>query len=362
MRYLVQVGIPYGAISQEERRPEQRGRATRLNDTFIRKIRSISSIDGAVAEIERALTEDGRYMYHLDGTTLYYSRPSALSATNPLVRPTAKATLFNNVTSGMTFIMTGIHTRFLEFNIDMSVNSVITDCISEFALGAGAFTYDGSLNMTFRRCEASCCCQGSTGDGFNGHADNVTGYADGDAEAKCCTCRLEQCWSHDNYDDGFSDHQRCESNVIGGLYEYNGKGGIVPSYGSHCTCYNVESRHNCNGFLSTGTPDATEGGEGTQLTCYNCIASDNTNQYGQNYAGNVAETNAGFAAMNYRCKLIAVQCLAKGNKLGFFTNSEGGGKDGYSELIDCRALNNSQSSWYPKSKPEITIITNSETL
>lgn len=362
MRFLLQNGVPYGIISEEERRPEQRGRKTRLNDTIIRKIRNVSSVGDAIAEIERAYLEDERYMYFLDGSTLYYSRPKAVSMSNPIVRPTSSKTLFENTPNNLTFTIVGIHTRFLVFNIHKSINSTITDCISEFAFGGGAFTYDGSIGITFNRCEAAGCCYGSTGDGFNGHADSIEGFLTGNPSTKCCTCVLQFCWSHDNNDDGFSDHERCESNIVGGLFEYNGKGGIVPAYGSHCTCYNVESRHNCNGFLSTGTPDETEGGEGTQLACYNCIASDNTNRYGQNYAGNVAETNAGFAAMNYRCKLIAVQCLAKGNKLGFFTNSEGGGKDGYSELIDCRALNNSQSSWYPKSKPEITIITNSETL
>lgn len=347
MRCLVQLGVPYGEISIDERRPEQRGRQTRLNDTIIKRVKNVSSVTAAIAEIERAYTEDGVYMYYLSGTTMYYARPQAFSASNPLVRPTESAKLFKNAPKNMTYIISKVHTRFLAFNIEHSINSVITDCVSEHSHASGGFLVNGGIGVEFVRCEAMGCCYSSTGDGFNAHASGIDGYNEGEPTSKCCTIRLVNCWSHDNNDDGFSDHDRCESNVIGGLYEYNGKGGIVPSYGSHCTCYNVESRHNCNGFLSTGTPEGKEGGVGTQLTCYGCLARDNRNKYGQNYINGVDETNAGFAVMSSDCQLIAVGCVAINNKMGFFTNSGSSVVNTHSELVDCKVMSN-DIAYYPK--------------
>ena len=98
----------------------------------------------------------------------------------------------------------------------------------------------------------------------------------GDIYSKQTTVTLTDCWSHDNNDDGYSDHERSETTIIGGLYEYNGKAGITPSFGSHCTCYNVCSRNNNNGFYYIGTVETAEGGKYGQLYCSNCCAENNS--------------------------------------------------------------------------------------
>lgn len=94
------------------------------------------------------------------------------------------------------------------------------------------------------------------------------------------TALLVDCWSHDNNDDGYSDHQRCETVVIGGLYEYNVKGGLTPSYGAQDSYYNVYCRKQIkSGIALVGAAPPDEGGKGSQVYAYNCVCENNTDNY-----------------------------------------------------------------------------------
>lgn len=192
----------------------------------------------------------------------------------------------------------------------MTVNIVglakadIKNTSSKYVFGGGAFLYSNSDSITFERCEASRTQNSTNGDGFNGHATKT-----GDAFAKTCTVHILDCWSHDNNDDGYSDHERAESVVRGGLFEYNKKGGITPSYGSHCCCYGVVSRFNYSGFYYTGSIAEDEGGKYGQMQCINCLASNN----------NSGGIKAGFAVGGNYNKAILINCISENNDTGFYS-------------------------------------------
>ena len=109
------------------------------------------------------------------------------------------------------------------------------------------FVWDNSIGVELIRCEASNVFTGEgNGDGFNAHSSYPT---PDQPEAKHVATMID-CWSHDNADDGYSDHERCETTIIGGLFEYNVKAGLTPAYGCHDTIQNAYCRNNVYGGIS----------------------------------------------------------------------------------------------------------------
>ena len=301
-------------ISDDDRLPQQRGQEYRCNDTKIIKCTS-ETLNDALTEIDNY---DG-YKWFLDGTTLYYSRPHQVTSEYPICG-SFTSYLLRLVTSGYrpTVELTGIDFKYMIVNITNTVNSRIIDCKSSNVFGAGCFQYDGSTGIEFIRCEAEHCYQGATGDGFNGHST-----IDGDTFSKQTTCILEDCWSHDNNDDGYSDHERSETVIRGGLYEWNGKAGITPSYGSHCSCYGVISRDNFSGFACVG--EAEDGGKYTQMLCVDCIAEHNVH----------GGYNAGFAVAQAGNRAILINCKSIGNSIGYYCLT-----DTSMRILDCCTKDN----------------------
>ena len=82
---------------------------------------------------------------------------------------------------------------------------------------------------------------------------------------------MTDCWSHDNYDDGYSDHLNNEGTIDGGLFEYN-DGGITTSYGSKDVIRNVYSRNNTDGGIIIFGSSS----EGTEALVQNCICENNS--------------------------------------------------------------------------------------
>ena len=290
------------AINNAERMPQQRGVRVRLANTVIKKCSSATLAD-ALDEIDNADT----YKWFYDNGYYYYSRPTTVNSGQPLAYSDGTK-LFVNATNVNTIIMTGIDTQFMPINIDNTVDSIISDCSASFVYGGGAITYDYALNATLVRCEAAAAFSGSIGDGINAH-----GKTGGSAIAKKTTGKLIDCWSHDNNDDGFSDHECCESEVYGGLYEYNGKAGITPSYGSHCKCIGVYSRKNYNGFYYTGQASSTEQGVYGQIECVDCIAEANTRGTSQNNAGYLLDSTGNRA--------VLINCKSIDNAIGYYPSS-----------------------------------------
>ena len=319
---IFQDGVPDATtlISAAERLPQQRGKEYRCDDTRIYKCTATVLAD-AITEMQ----SDGTYKFFYDeaNSKLYFNAPNSDFNTYPVCCSAEKPKLFTNLSPYITLHVTGIECKYMHFDISQTVNSIIADCKAScaYASALGQFIFDNSINPRFVRCEACLSHGASNGDGFNAHAststDDVFAYQSGTV--------MEDCWAHDNMDDGYSEHYRGEAYIIGGLFEYNGKGGVTPSYGTHCSCHGVYSRNNQNGFYYIAEATAAEGGKGGQMICYGCVAENN----------NVAGTKSGFRVNGAGNSMTLIDCKAIGNDIGFNV-----GTDCRAKLIDCTARGN----------------------
>lgn len=305
-------------ISDAERHPLERGYAYRCEDTKIVRCNS-DTLSAALTEIDAA----SNYRWFLDNGVIYYSRPQSVSADHPICYSNG-ARLFGGVPihdKRVSIKIVGIETKYAMFNIENVGTAEVLDCKAANVYGDGAFKYDRAKSAVFVRCEAVRAQKAETlGDGFNGHS-----YESGDTFSKQTDVTMIDCYSHDNNDDGYSDHERSEITIIGGLFEYNGKAGVTPSYGSHCTCLAVYSRYNYAGFYYTGAASAAEGGKYGQMICNGCVAEGNTR--GGKKAGYIVDGGGNTA--------ILINCKSIGNKYGYYL----GGSTNMATLMDCGSLN-----------------------
>lgn len=301
-------------ISDNERMPLQRGKSERCEDTKIERCGS-DNLQDALDEITNAPTNV--YKWYLDDTTLYFSAPNAPSEQNPICYSLGNG-LFSNGDRSISLTINGIKCKYISLNVENLCDVSLADCQASNIYGWGAIGYSNTLNAKFLRCEASRCYINGNGDGFNADVSNT-----GEQFAKHYSATLVDCWSHDNCDDGYSNHRHAESTIIGGLFEYNGKGGLTSSYGEHCSCYNVYSRHNYSGFLCAGEVEQAEGGKYTQLVCYNCVSE--SNDRGGHYAGFVVKDTGN--------RMILIGCKSINN-----TNSYYVGQDATAKMTDCTTI------------------------
>ena len=307
-------------ISDEDRHPCQRGQEYRLFDTMIQRCAADNLAD-ALTEIESAGTTY-KWYFDSDNSIIYFNRPSSVSSSYPICGDTTSKAFISNATRAYSLKMYGIDVKYMAVDLSNLSNPELYDCKASNMNNSGGFIYDQCLSALFVRCEACGNVFGSNGDGFNGHSQNT-----GELFAKQTTCELLDCWSHDNYDDGYSDHERSETVVRGGLFENNGKGGIVPSYGSHCCCYGVVSRYNYNGFYYTGDVEVAEGGKYGQMACYDCVAKGNRS------VGNVG---SGFRVNGTKNSMYLVNCRSIENNIGYVPE----GSNNLATLIECTAKDN----------------------
>lgn len=301
-------------ILDSERHPLQRGQYYRCEDTLIKRCAATTQAD-ALTEIENATD----YRFFQNGTTVYFSCPETVSADHPIMASMGnRPFVLPSNNRLLTLELVGIEVKYGFFDFRNTICSKAVDCKVSNNFGSGGFMYDSAINMQFLRCEASRTQTRGGGDGFNAHS--VYG---GETFSKQTTCTIVDCWAHDNNDDGYSDHERCETTIIGGLYEYNGKAGVTPSYGSHCTCYNVHSRRNYSGFVYTGATAEEEGGNDGQMELFSCLSDNNTRGTG----------NYGYCVRGGGNVARLVNCKSIGNAIGFYADG-----DNAMQLIDCGSL------------------------
>ena len=308
--WIYQDGVPDAAteIIASERHPAQKGYAYRCPDTKIVKCTATSQSD-ALAEIENS----DEYKWFVNSGTIYFSRPQTVNATNPICADFG-FTLFSNAQQYNSVEIYGIDTKYMRINLNDMKNAKAVDCSARNVFGPGAFTYS-SRNTELIRCEAACCCNGTNGDGFNGAAA-LTGDADGSQT----TTTLADCWAHDNKDDGYSDHNRSDAIMRGGLYEYNVKAGVTPSSGENFAAYDVLSRKNMRGFfLTTSIGDASKI---PSAILYNCVAEDNTGR----------TDSSGFTINASSGSMTLVNCMTTNSPTGY--RSETGSS---MIMINCKA-------------------------
>lgn len=295
-------------ISLAERHPAQKGRKYRNEDTKIIKC-TATALNDALAEIEASAD----YKWFVNSDTIYFSRPQAVTEQNPICAGFGH-TLFANNQHYHSVELYGIDAKYMSINLNNMKNAKAVDCSAINVFGAGAFTYN-SRNTFLLRCEAANCVNGVNGDGFNGAASLT-----GDSDASQTTTELIDCWAHDNRDDGYSDHNRSDAVMRGGLYEYNTKAGVTPSSGENFAAYGVMSRKNQRGFfLTTGIAD------NSKVVCsilYNCIANDNTGR----------DDSSGFT-INAPGTMTLVECIAMNSPAGY--RSDG---PGLLIMMDCKVF------------------------
>ena len=291
-------------INDLDRHPLQRGRQYRCDTTCIKQCSSIAAIE--------ALPEN-QYGFYWENGVMYFSRPSNTSGTKPVVIPKF-GNCFLHSTKDIAIRLENIEIRYGNISIE---NSAKVECINISMMYAnvsvnGGFAFKDCTNVYLERCEASSITDGGiTGDGFNFHTTNANG-----AEPFYLTAQLVDCWAHDVNDDGCSDHEYSEVTIDGGLFEFNGKGGVTPSYGANDVLRNVTCRYNIdeskatgNGIYVTGNPSYSRNNT--------CVIADSCVCYGNHF---------GFRAAQSECVLICRNCISYGNDWGNWRAGDGEGR------------------------------------
>ena len=253
-------------IPDDERHPLQRGKTYRCDSTKITRVTSLDAVK----------TSPGyTFFYDTDAQMLYVKiKEGTTLAANPVYIPGGSGISGND--GSVAFEMVNIECWYGSISLRLCHGGRAIDCAAKYALGGGAWSWDAAIGLELIRCEATRAFSGSgTGDGFNAHSTTTA-----PALAKHTVATMIDCWSHDNNDDGYSDHERCETTIIGGLFEYNVKAGLTPAYGCHDTIYNAYCRKQVNsGIALVGSATAAEGGRGSQIFVIGCICENNRNNY-----------------------------------------------------------------------------------
>lgn len=254
------------------------GRTHRLPSTRLYKVNSIAEVESA-----------SHYAYYLSSGTLYFSCPSAVSETNPIVVPDATASRLTN-NSPIELNIIGMKVLYRELYLNAASGRL--DRVCAMFANTDTIAYKDCQFIEFNQCEAA----GSQNDGFNGRDFNMAIFKD--------------CYAHDNADDGQSGHIDCTDTFFGGLYEYNGSG-VTPAGGANAACYNVICRYNGDhDWLSDnyGSAFSAQGSSGkiSGILCVGCYAVGN---------------KIGFRSTDATGSMY-INCVAKDNTTNFGTNGE----------------------------------------
>lgn len=326
-------------IDAADRMPLQRGRVYRCKHTRITKT-TAATVSAAISEIQGA--DDYRWFFDTSTKTLYFSRPQASSQSHPIIVPKDNKNLFSATNKNIKLTMSGIDVIGMVVNAAGMDSPHFIECSCGCVCGGGGFVWSNTIGARYDRCEVFFVQYNDNGDGFNCHATFSAGV---NVFERYCFAEIVDCWAHDIYDDGYSDHGRCEVSIFGGLFEYCNKGAITPSNGTHCTCYNVVARYSVRGFYCAGS-DANEGGQYTQLKCISCAS------YGHHLQNNGG--GHGFSVVTPYNKLIAINCAGWNNAdRSYWCNA-----DTYMTLVDCKSSGDTSSTPIYKGG-EVEIINNS---
>lgn len=253
-------------IPDNERHPLQRGKTYRCDSTKITRVRSLDAVK---------TSEGYTFFYDTDAQMLYVKiKEGTTLAANPVYIPGGSGIFGND--GSVAFEMVNIECWYGSILLRSCHGGRAIDCAAKYALGDGAWSWDAAIGVELIRCEAARALSDSTtGDGFNAHSTTTD-----PALAKHTVATMIDCWGHDNNDNGYSDHERCETTIIGGLFEYNVRGGITTAYGGHDTIYNAYCRKQVdNGIALVRSAKAEEGGRGSQIFAIGCICENNKVNY-----------------------------------------------------------------------------------
>ena len=296
--WLYQHDVPEEAtlISKDEEHPCQARRAHRLTSTRMHVVANKDEVKVATEPV---------YYYDYTDHVLYFRIVEGTSlADNPVyIRRPDHDSYFDIFCERLN--MVGIEILYCSAHL-ITQDARITECANNFGDNGWRWQMPndaaedknaGGRGVVFIRCEAGgTFASNGNGDGFGAGTGSAT---------------LIDCWGHDNNDDGYSEHGGSQTTIIGGLYEYNGKGGIVPSkndritvYGAVCRKSQGNGRARGSGICVTGanTEEGKPNHNGTKVYAEGVLCADNPVSYHIDNSTNVMvltnciSLRAGYAA------------------------------------------------------------------
>lgn len=282
-------------IPDNERHPLQRGKTYRCDSTKITRVGSLDAVK----------TSEGYTFFYDTGAKMLYVKikEGTTLAANPVYIPGGSGIFGND--GSVAFEMVNIECWYGSILLRSCHGGRAIDCAAKYALGDGAWSWDAAIGVELIRCEAARALSDSTtGNGFNANSTTTD-----PALAKHTVATMIDCWGHDNNENGYSDHERCETTIIGGLFEYNVRGGITTAYGGHDTIYNAYCRKQTdNGIALVRSAKAEEGGRGSQIFAIGCICENNKVNY--YVSGDKSGTDENFGKF--------VNCVSLNAHYGYF--------------------------------------------
>lgn len=282
-------------IPDNERHPLQRGKTYRCDSTKITRVGSLDAVK----------TSEGYTFFYDTGAKMLYVKikEGTTLAANPVYIPGGSGIFGND--GSVAFEMVNIECWYGSILLRSCHGGRAIDCAAKYALGDGAWSWDAAIGVELIRCEAARALSSSTtGNGFDANSTTTD-----PALAKHTVATMIDCWGHDNNDNGYSDHERCETTIIGGLFEYNVRGGITTAYGGHDTIYNAYCRKQIdNGIALVRSAKAEEGGRGSQIFAIGCICENNKVNY--YVSGDKSGTDENFGKF--------VNCVSLNARYGYF--------------------------------------------
>jgi hypothetical protein len=282
-------------IPDNERHPLQRGKTYRCDSTKITRVTSLDAVK----------TSEGYTFFYDTGAQMLYVKikEGTTLAANPVYIPGGSGIFGND--GSVAFEMVNIECWYGSILLRSCHGGRAIDCAAKYALDDGAWSWDAAIGVELIRCEAARALSSSTtGNGFNANSTTTD-----PALAKHTVATMIDCWGHDNNENGYSDHERCETTIIGGLFEYNVRGGITTAYGGHDTIYNAYCRKQVdNGIALVRSAKAEEGGRGSQIFAIGCICENNKVNY--YVSGDKSGTDENFGKF--------VNCVSLNAHYGYF--------------------------------------------
>ena len=250
-------------------------------------------------------TSEGYTFFYDTGAQMLYVKikEGTTLAANPVYIPGGSGIFGND--GSVAFEMVNIECWYGSILLRSCHGGRAIDCAAKYALDDGAWSWDAAIGVELIRCEAARALSSSTtGNGFNANSTTTD-----PALAKHTVATMIDCWGHDNNENGYSDHERCETTIIGGLFEYNVRGGITTAYGGHDTIYNAYCRKQTdNGIALVRSAKAEEGGRGSQIFAIGCICENNKVNY--YVSGDKSGTDENFGKF--------VNCVSLNAHYGYF--------------------------------------------
>lgn len=285
-------------IPDNERHPLQRGKTYRCDSTKITRVGSLDAVK----------TSEGYTFFYDTGAQMLYVKikEGTTLAANPVYIPGGSGIFGND--GSVAFEMVNIECWYGSILLRSCHGGRAIDCAAKYALDDGAWSWDAAIGVELIRCEAARALSSSTtGNGFNANSTTTD-----PALAKHTVATMIDCWGHDNNENGYSDHERCETTIIGGLFEYNVRGGITTAYGGHDTIYNAYCRKQTdNGIALVKSAKAEEGGRGSQIFAIGCICENNKVNY--YVSGDKSGTDENFGKF--------VNCVSLNAHYGYFSGT-----------------------------------------